>query len=470
MSEMIIGRRKVVLFPVETTVRELDFRLVLGCMVARADNQVILGNHTDIYELGKRLRHALYVGKNLLNVSPSRLTECYEDFKRVQGRMIHLDEEGAIFNGDEASWKKVLSMRLDPAWIRAEDYLCTWGDFQREHYMEGNPPVAPHILVTGHPRLNLAHDYYRSLYEKEVEQLRAEHGRIILINTNFSYGNHALYPAAMLRQKNVAAENRELRNYYLDFYAYCAGKLPIFLQLAARLSDAFPEHTVVFRPHPSESLTIYQAMAAHIPRMKVETGGSLVAWLRAAEVLIHSGCTTAVEARIAGTRIINFQPLPGQAFVQQIPDLIGERAVYCDEVVEMISSVKTERAPTDHAPEIKARIKRVLHNIDQSDEAFLVLRDLIWKVQDEQPATEVAGEIGSFTRRGTQEKMKRFFRTILPWKWEHMDNAKAYRRRRFEDLTPRLIEPKLAAINQLLGTRVHARYHSTRVLTLVAES
>jgi hypothetical protein len=136
----------------------------------------------------------------------------------------------------------------------------------------------------------------------------------------------------------------------------------------------------------------------------------------------------------------------------------------------MISSVKTERAPTDHAPEIKARIKRVLHNIDQSDEAFLVLRDLIWKVQDEQPATEVAGEIGSFTRRGTQEKMKRFFRTILPWKWEHMDNAKAYRRRRFADLTPRLIEPKLAAINQLLGTRVHARYHSTRVLTLVAES
>jgi surface carbohydrate biosynthesis protein len=439
-------------------------------MVARADNQVILGNHTDIYELGKRLRHALYVGKNLLNVSPTRLTECYEDFKRVQGRMIHLDEEGAIFNGDEANWKKVLSMRLDPAWIRAEDYLCTWGDFQREHYMEGSPPVAPHILVTGHPRLNLAHDYYRSLYEKEVEQLRAEHGRIILINTNFSYGNHALYPAAMLRQKNVAAENRELRNYYLDFYAYCAGKLPIFLQLAARLSDAFPEHTVVFRPHPSESLTIYQAMAAHIPRMKVETGGSLVAWLRAAEVLIHSGCTTAAEARIAGTRIINFQPFPGQAFVQQIPDLIGERAVNCDEVVEMISSVKTERAPADHAPEIKARIKRVLHNIDQSDEAFLVLRDLIWKVQDEQPATEVAGEIGSFTRRGTQEKVKRFFRTILPCKWEHNDNAKAYRRRRFADLTPRLIEPKLAAINQLLGTKIHARYHSTRVLTLVAES
>jgi len=463
---MIYPDKKVLLYPVETTVRELDFRLVLACLTARADNQVLMGNHTDIYELGKRLEHAVYVGKNLLNVSATRRTVCYEDFKRVHARLIHLDEEGAFFPGDETAWKKNLSMRLDPCWIRAEDYLCTWGEFQRAHYSSGNPPVTPHIRVTGHPRLNLAHPYFEPLYERESEELRKKFGRILLINTNFSFGNHALYPAGLLRDKKVDPESRELRNFHLSGYAYCAAKLPVFIQLASHLSDAFPDHTIVFRPHPSENLTIYQAMAAHIPRMKVETGGSVVAWLRASEYLIHSGCTTAVEAMIAKARIINFQPIEGSAFVQQIPDLIGVKASRCEDVIEIISSWEAGAPREQLVPGTMAQIKNVLENIDQSDEAFKLLRDLIWKVQDEQPQTRVIGETASFTRRGRFEEIKRALRSSPLLNWQRMDTAKAYRRRRFADLTPDLIAPKLGALNHLLGTDVRPVYHSSRVMTL----
>ena len=54
---MIDSDKKLLLFPVETLARELDFRLVLGALCAHEDNQIFIGNHTDIYELGKQLKH-----------------------------------------------------------------------------------------------------------------------------------------------------------------------------------------------------------------------------------------------------------------------------------------------------------------------------------------------------------------------------------------------------------------------------
>lgn len=359
-----------------------------------------------------------------------------------------------------------LDLRLNPHWFAAEDYLCTRGEFQTAHYRSARAPVTPHILTIGHPRLNLAHPYFASLFEQETRHLRTEYGPFVLINTNFSVGNHALYEACALEEERIAPDNRKMRNYYIDHYAYCAAKLPRFIQLASQLSDALPDHRIIFRPHPSENLRVYQAMARFIPRMKVLTGGSLLAWLHAAEVLIHSGCTTAVEGWIAGTRIINFQPVPGKEFVQRIPDLIGIRAETCAEVVEKVRA----RDALDREIMLPAadhsRVMEVLANVDESDQAFLRLRDLVWHVQETCEAPRVLGNLAPFRRRGRAEKIKALLRKVSPWRMEKMDTRKAYRRRRFGGLPPSMIEPKLEAINRLLGTSLKAEYVSSKLIRL----
>lgn len=466
---MLISGRKALLFPVETTVRELDYRIILGCMCCRGDNQVFIGNHTDIYELGKRLRHALYVGKNLLNVSPARQTVCYEDFKQAEGRMIHLDEEGALFPGGEEAWKATLDLRLKPSWLRSEDYLCTWGEFQRRHYLAKESSIQDHILATGHPRLNLAHAYYAPFYETETEAIRRKFGRFVLVNTNFSFGNHGVHSAAMLKDKRVDPEDRVRRNHYLDAYAHCAGKLPVFLQLASRISDAFPDMKVVFRPHPSENPAVYEAMAEYIPRMTVAQGGSLVAWLHAAEFLVHAGCTTAIEGMVAGTRIINFQPLEGEDHVQQVPNLVGVKTRTLAEVVEVIRDWRGSTGAEVISAEAKARIKDLLVNIDESDGAFRNFRDLVWRIQDEQPPTRVAGNLAPFVRRGQTERIKKTLRSMLPWQFQRVDRLKAYRRRRFAALAPDLVGPKLEAANRILGTRIQVQYLSSKLMVFTQE-
>ena len=46
---LIKPHHKVILFPLETYVREIDFRLVLALHLLKPGRQILLGNHTDIY-------------------------------------------------------------------------------------------------------------------------------------------------------------------------------------------------------------------------------------------------------------------------------------------------------------------------------------------------------------------------------------------------------------------------------------
>ena len=124
---VIEPRSKVLLFPVETIVRELDYRLVLAARLARQGVTLLLGNHTDIYELGRRMRGAVYVGKHILNLNPSSITERYEVMKACGHRVVFLHEEGAIFSGDRAAWERGLVRKFDPRWMRAEDTICAVG-------------------------------------------------------------------------------------------------------------------------------------------------------------------------------------------------------------------------------------------------------------------------------------------------------------------------------------------------------
>jgi hypothetical protein len=69
-----------------------------------------------------------------------------------------------------------------------------------------------------------------------------------------------------------------------------------FQRMIPELGKSFPNHTIVVRPHPTESHEVYQRIAAGCRRVKVTNAGNVVPWLLSAKALIHNGCTTGVEA------------------------------------------------------------------------------------------------------------------------------------------------------------------------------
>lgn len=469
-AEVLQPGKKALLFPIETISRELDFKLVLAGYCARPGNQIFLGNHTDIYELGKRLSHGLYVGKNVLNVSPTRLRVCYDDLKKNAFRVIYLDEEGAIFAGGPEDWKADMIRKFDPRWLNAEDHACAWGTFQEELYHSLKPACEDNIVLTGHPRFSLCHDRFLPLYQNEVNDLKRQHGKFILISTNFTRGNFGTGPEYFFKRYHVTPES-PMRTPLIQEFAYHHQKVGLFIRLVNRLSDSFPDHKIILRPHPSESHEIYQSILNYIPRAEIHVHGSLTAWLRAADTLIHCGCTTGLEGWLSGTYVLNYQPFHEAAFERRIPNLVGECCATEDEVVTRLQNALSQASPphTTLPPEALAQIKSLIDNVEQATESFENVARLVEAVENELPQTKVLSPLTSFARRGVKEKAKTFVRSrypsfIKPWK-----PGNAYRHQRFPGLDPAVINSKLAFVSELTGRRLVPKYWSSKLMSVTSE-
>ena len=71
-----------------------------------------------------------------------------------------------------------------------------------------------------------------------------------------------------------------------------------FKRLIPALEEAFPNHTIVVRPHPTENPKVYYDIASQCTRVQVTNEGNVIPWLSAAKALVHNGCTTGIEAFI----------------------------------------------------------------------------------------------------------------------------------------------------------------------------
>jgi hypothetical protein len=111
------------LFPVETISRELDFRLLLGCLCARADRRIWIGQPRVIYSIANCIHGGIYLGKNLWGQPPNVTWHRYYNLKKQGFKFIQLDEEGAVYYGERSGWTAELSRRFDPKGLQGDDYI-----------------------------------------------------------------------------------------------------------------------------------------------------------------------------------------------------------------------------------------------------------------------------------------------------------------------------------------------------------
>lgn len=456
---MIVPGKKVVLFPVETVVRELDFRLLLGAYCARADTQIIIGKQSLLQQLLARLRHGLFVGKNL------RLHD-YQQCKLHNFRTVQLHEEGAIYEGQRENWEAVIQEFLGVDHFEAEDYVCAWGEFQANCYRKRNPKCLEHIVVTGHPRFELCRPKYRLLYESEVQALRQQFGRIILFNTNFIC-NDAKGMGATLQLCNVKPEERERRTFFIDQCCNSSVKWARFIQLINHLSNQFPEFHIVVRPHPSENLHRYTSLLNYVPRVTVLRSGTLQAWLLASEALIHDGCTTGIEAYLAGLTVINFRPVSDERFDILLPTLVSWNCATEEEVGQLLRRVGSGSQSLPPVPPADAvRVKELINNFDPREDAFEKVARVIDEVLEEVPPTVVTGPGPLLGLHRMQDALANPLRRCHPAYQQKLLRKPDRGYEKFPPLQREQIQDRVRLIRQITGRQVRMQFHTTRLLSI----
>jgi hypothetical protein len=155
----------------------------------------------------------------------------------------------------------------------------------------------------------------RSFYERDAHELRRTYGDFILVNTNFNHVNAFSPDLNLFRPVQKPGEQPKFgraakgmsRDYAEGLRDHKQAILEDFQRLIPSLEKAFPEYTIVTRPHPTENQEIYRNIAAQCERVRVTNEGNVVPWILASEAVIHNGCTTGVEAYALGVPAISYR-------------------------------------------------------------------------------------------------------------------------------------------------------------------
>jgi len=331
------------IIPVENQVRELDPKLLLACVAALRGFASYIGSHREIDFRIASFPRSIYLCKSMT----ARNLNMFYIIHKCGHEIVTWDEEALVHLPPDTYF----SRRLSPKAIRYVSHLFAWGEDNAELWRQYDAlPDGMPIHVTGNPRSDMLRPDLHPFYEEEVAKLRDKFGNFILVNTNFNHVN-AYFPAQNLFRpvKNPAevpkfgkAAVGMSRDYAEGLRDHKQSIFEAFQQLIYELDKAFPQYTIIVRPHPTESQQIYQEIARRCTNVQVTNEGNVVPWLLATKAVIHNGCTTGVEAYIMQVPAISYRAKINEHYdlgFYRLPNLISHQCFDLEQLCETLQKI-----------------------------------------------------------------------------------------------------------------------------------
>lgn len=374
-------KENILWFPVEIQSRELEYRAMLAARLAARGAGIFLGNHSRIYEIARQAGGGVYLGKTIFKRKAGQNSEKYDHLKQNGVHIVFLDEEQAIHQGDRENWKRKILKKTDPRLLHRGDDVCTWGAFQKDFFLSLGNNNFPEIHLTGHPRFDLCRPSFSFLRKPPAGLDGRDSLPLVLVNTNCKFANFGGGGDDYIRKAIADIDDplgaAERLREQVDLLAYDSIKRAGFLVLLHRLSSAFAGKAhIVLRPHPSENLQSYREVLRNFPGVQVTREGSVLDWIQRSSVVIHNGCTTAVEAHLMGRPVVTFMPVRDPRFEYPIPNDTGLRADTADAVVDAVGLILGGNPPAETG-RISPEAGTLVASMDPQWDAFARMEDLL---------------------------------------------------------------------------------------------
>lgn len=289
--------------PIETQVRELDSKLLIGVVAANKGLDVYIGWKEHLRSQPIFTNQCYILEKS---ASPGTLN-IFERLKKRNFSTGVLDEEGLLY----LSKSSYLERRIDRHSIKLIDNFFTWGIESKNILRNPFNNKLKKIIVTGNPRIDLLRPQFYNLYDENRRNIRANFGKYILINTNFGICNwksekcdvrEYVENMKLLGKVYTKRHENELKRYFEYKLKNMYGIRKLILDLA-RL---YPKYNIIIRPHPVENTLFWDNISKKAPNIKVNSNYEVVPWILEAQLVIQNDCTTGVEAKISGVPVVNF--------------------------------------------------------------------------------------------------------------------------------------------------------------------
>ena len=326
-----------ILIPIEISKRELLYKLVLCNYLASEGFNCFLGTKSNINLLISKFKNFIYIDKGYHMDNSEYL---YEKIKSNSGIIISLDEEEELLILDGSTLRNRYSKIL----FKFSQLVFFWGKYQSDLVINNNESKTK-CVISGHPRFELLKKKYSFLYEGKVKIIKQSHDDFILINTNMSFGNNIRGDEFIIKNYSKRFKNIEtlIKNDKI--------KIKYFSILIKKLLDK--KYKVVVRPHPEENEETYKKILSGFKNFHVSKEFSSIPWILASKVMIHSDCTTGVEALMLGKKSISFMH---KEFDKDHLTILPQKCSYnigkIDDIVEFVNKNNFQRKINDNVKEL----------------------------------------------------------------------------------------------------------------------
>jgi len=244
------------------------------------------------------------------------------------------DEEALVYPSSEHYFRRRMSSEA----LAEVSFLFAWGRDNAEMFRKYPHYDETPINVTGNPRIDLLRPELRAFFDNYVRRLRDRYGRFALLNTNFSKVNsfrHQLVGAEPTSRTEGAgdADGGSLSPGYLH---HKRALFDAFRAMVPEVGSKLPDRTLIVRPHPNERPEPWIAAAAGHDNIEVAHDGNVVPWLLAADVLLHNGCTTAIEAYVLDRPAVAYRPVKADPFDSDLPNSLSHECEGLDELCVLL--------------------------------------------------------------------------------------------------------------------------------------
>jgi surface carbohydrate biosynthesis protein len=439
-------RTTTLIIPVENQVRELDAKLLLACVAAERGLPVVLGSRTYINFAMTHLPRGLFLAKSLRSISGKLMGI----IRGLGHEIVAWDEESLV----RYTSPEYYAWRYSEDTFKYVDQLFAWGEDDAQFFAGYHGYTGVPVHITGNPRIDLLRADVRGYFEPEVAALKARYGDFILINTAFSFVNNFV-PALNLIQRDRSGQTRVSRTGYGMSLPFATGMAnhyqalyDAFRELMPKLAAWFPNHRLVLRPHPSENHDVWRQIMAGCPKVDVVHEGNVVPWLMAAKVLLHNGCTTAVEAAVLETPSVSYMPVTSEVYDYHLPNGLSHCARTDEQVRELIAGILDGRKGTV-GPEVKQRFfDRHLASTQGPLACDRVLDVFLASGYADRAPKATAPSV--WLKAWLAGQWRTFKKRVNRLRPNHRNSA-AYHAHRFPDVTAAQLNERIARFGALLG-------------------
>jgi len=334
---------KIVYLPIEIKNRELYSKAILAAKLLQKNFKVIIGQQWFIVDqiLKKNFPTGVYFQNSLNNIKYSQL----KSFKELQFYNVLLDEEnyGINFRYSDFYYNYIKSYYFNTV----NKYYCnTTNELNTVKKIVKNEKI---FLLTGNVRKEFL-EKYSGILDSEVEELKIKYGKFILINTNYgtfnsNKGGFKEYYDSCIMDGFVNKDSEEDKINYDKIYFFEKQNfqnLLIFFKIALK---KFNNINFIIRNHPLEDLKKFKEKTKNFLNYRnfiIDNSGSTHAFIMASSLLIHTSCTTGMEASYLNKPTINFIPSDLKWFVENfisfdlnkkifsVNDLVSEIELFLD--------------------------------------------------------------------------------------------------------------------------------------------